>query len=85
MLAHPEHDGHECVLHAHDPLTGLKAILVLHNTRLGPAFGGCGMYPCAEPGRALTDASRLSRGMTYKALSASCPRSRRRATAWSAV
>ena len=85
MLAHPEHDGHECVLHAHDPLTGLKAILVLHNTRLGPAFGGCGMYPCAEPGLALTDALRLSRGMTYKARSASCPRSGRRSPAWGPV
>ena len=67
MFAHPEYDGHESVLHAHDPLTGLRAIVALHNTRLGPAFGGCRMYPYAEPGLALTDALRLSRGMTYKA------------------
>jgi leucine dehydrogenase len=67
MFTHPEYDGHEAVLHAHDPLTGLKAIVALHNTRLGPAFGGCRMYPYADPAQALTDALRLSRGMTYKA------------------
>lgn len=55
------------MLHAHDPLTGLKAIVILYNTRFGPAFGGCRMYPCAEPGLALADALRLSRGMIYKA------------------
>ena len=67
MFTHPEYDGHEAVLHAHDPATGLKAIVALHNTRLGPAFGGCRMYPYADPAQALTDALRLSRGMTYKA------------------
>jgi leucine dehydrogenase len=67
MFTHPEYDGHEAVLHAHDPATGLKAIVALHNTRLGPAFGGCRMYPYADPALALTDALRLSRGMTYKA------------------
>ena len=50
MFTHPEYDGHEAVLHAHDPATGLKAIVALHSTRLGPAFGGCRMYPYAEPG-----------------------------------
>ena len=41
--------------------------MALHSTRLGPAFGGCRMYPYAEPAQALTDALRLARGMTYKA------------------
>src|SRR3954468_8313145 len=67
MFTHPEYDGHEAVLHAHDPLTGLKTIVALHNTKLGPAFGGSRMYPYAGPAPALTDALRLSRGMTYKA------------------
>ena len=67
MFTHPEYDGHEAVLHAHDPATGLKAIVALHSTRLGPAFGGCRMYPYADPAQALTDALRLARGMTYKA------------------
>ena len=67
MFTHPEYDGHEAVLHAHDAATGLKAIVALHNTRLGPSFGGCRMYPYADPAQALTDALRLSRGMTYKA------------------
>ena len=47
--------------------TGLRAIVALHSTRLGPAFGGCRMYPYADPDQALTDALRLARGMTYKA------------------
>ena len=41
--------------------------MALHSTRLGPAFGGCRMYPYADPAQALTDALRLPRGMTYKA------------------
>ena len=44
-----------------------RAIVALHSTRLGPAFGGCRMYPYADPDQALTDALRLARGMTYKA------------------
>ena len=67
MFNHPDYDGHEAVLHAHDPGTGLRAIVAIHSTRLGPAFGGCRMYPYAEPAQALTDALRLSKGMTYKA------------------
>lgn len=67
MFTHPEYEGHEAVLHAHDPATGLKAIVALHTTRPGPAFGGCRIYPYADPALALTDALRLSRGMTYQA------------------
>jgi leucine dehydrogenase len=67
MFSHPEFDGHEAVVHAHDAATGLKAIIALHSTALGPAFGGCRMYPYADEGQALADVLRLSRGMTYKA------------------
>ena len=51
----------------YDAASGLRAIVALHNTALGPAFGGCRMYPYADEVQALTDVLRLSRGMTYKA------------------
>ena len=46
---------------------GLKAIIAIHATALGPALGGCRMWPYASEDEALTDVLRLSRGMTYKA------------------
>ncbi|WP_372426526.1 Glu/Leu/Phe/Val dehydrogenase dimerization domain-containing protein [Salinarimonas chemoclinalis] len=66
VFAHPEFDGHERVLFAHDAETGLKAIIAVHSTRLGRAAGGCRMWPYAGEEEALADALRLSRGMTYK-------------------
>jgi leucine dehydrogenase len=59
--------GHEQVVFAHDPATGLKAIIAIHNTARGPALGGCRMWSYASEDDAVTDALRLSRGMTYKA------------------
>jgi leucine dehydrogenase len=47
-------------------LSGLKAIIAIHNTNRGPALGGCRMWPYASEAEALTDVLRLSRGMTYK-------------------
>jgi len=58
--------GHEQVVHCHNPVTGLKAIIAIHDTTLGPALGGLRMWPYADEGAALTDVLRLSRGMTYK-------------------
>jgi len=49
-----------------DPGTGLKAIIAIHSTALGPAAGGCRHWQYASDADALTDALRLSRGMTYK-------------------
>lgn len=66
VFDHPEFAGHEQVVFGHDPATGLLAIVAVHSTRLGPALGGCRMWPYASPAEALTDALRLSRGMTYK-------------------
>lgn len=63
MIAH----GHEQVVHFSDPITGLKAIVAIHNTTLGPALGGTRMWNYANEGEALHDVLRLSRGMTYKA------------------
>ncbi|MCB0494738.1 MAG: Glu/Leu/Phe/Val dehydrogenase [Cyclobacteriaceae bacterium] len=59
--------GHEQVVFCNDEATGLKAIIGIHNTVLGPALGGTRMWNYASEQDALTDVLRLSRGMTYKA------------------
>jgi len=59
-------DGYEKVVRCEDPATGLKAIIAVHNTNLGPAVGGTRLFPYASEDAALTDVLRLSRGMTYK-------------------
>ena len=61
---------HEQVIFCHDRKTGLKAIIAIHNTTLGPALGGCRMWQFADERSALVDALRLSRGMTYKSAAA---------------
>jgi leucine dehydrogenase len=58
--------GHEEVIFFSDPTCGLKAIIAIHNSILGPALGGLRMWPYANEEEALTDVLRLSRGMTYK-------------------
>ena len=59
------HD-HEEVDFCHDPKSGLKAIIAIHDTTLGPALGGCRMWDYASEEDAIEDVLRLSRGMTYK-------------------
>ena len=59
--------GHEQVVFCNDPHTGLKAIIGIHNTLLGPALGGTRMWVYESEAAALTDVLRLSRGMSYKA------------------
>jgi leucine dehydrogenase len=59
--------GHEQVVFCHDEPTGLKAIIAIHNTVLGPGLGGTRMWHYASEASAITDALRLSRGMTFKA------------------
>jgi leucine dehydrogenase len=61
---------HEEVVLCSDKATGLKAIIAIHNTTLGPALGGCRMWTYASDYDALNDVLRLSRGMTYKAAAA---------------
>ena len=58
---------HEEVLFCQDNATGLKAIIAIHNTVLGPSLGGCRIWKYNNDQEAITDALRLSRGMTYKA------------------
>lgn len=66
-------DDHEQVVFASDKATGLKAIIAVHNTNLGPSLGGCRMWPYATEEEAIHDVLRLSRGMTYKSALANLP------------
>jgi leucine dehydrogenase len=66
VFDHPEFDQHESLHFVHDDKTGLQAIIAIHSSALGPAAGGCRRWQYASDLDALTDALRLSRGMTYK-------------------
>ena len=66
VFDHPEFDQHESLHYVLDTETGLKAIIAIHSTALGPAAGGCRRWQYASERHAVTDALRLSRGMTYK-------------------
>jgi len=66
VFDHPEFDAHEQIVQGFDAKTGLKTVIAVHDTRLGPALGGCRVWAYADDADALTDALRLSRGMTYK-------------------
>ncbi|MBC1795435.1 Glu/Leu/Phe/Val dehydrogenase [Listeria booriae] len=57
---------YEQVVFCHDKVSGLKAIIAIHDTTLGPALGGCRMWPYETEEEALEDVLRLARGMTYK-------------------
>ena len=59
--------GHEQVVFCQDAETGLKAIIAIHNTTLGPALGGTRMWNYKSEEQALEDVLRLSRGMSFKA------------------
>jgi len=69
----PDFDAHEEVHFVTDEKSGLKAIIALHSTHLGPAAGGCRFWHYANGEEALTDALRLSRGMSYKNAMAGLP------------
>lgn len=58
---------HEQVVFANDPATGLRAVVAVHSTALGPALGGTRFYPYASTAAAVRDVLDLSRGMSYKA------------------
>lgn len=62
----PDFEGHEGVHTFFDEKTGLKSIIAIHSTARGPAAGGCRMWDYASSEAALTDALRLSRGMSFK-------------------
>jgi leucine dehydrogenase len=60
-------DHHERVVVGHDPATGLRAIIAIYSTDLGPALGGTRLFPYPSDDAALTDVLRLSKGMAFKA------------------
>lgn len=62
----PAFDDHERVIFCRDAETGLKTIIALHSTALGPAAGGCRLWPYESDDAALHDVLRLSQGMSYK-------------------
>lgn len=69
----PAFDQHQQVSLIKDELSGLQALIAIHNTNLGPAVGGCRMFDYASLDEALHDVLRLSRGMTYKSALAGLP------------
>ncbi len=73
LFNHPDFDQHETIAFHADEKTGLRAIIAVHNSTLGPSMGGCRMFPYANESQALTDVLRLSRGMTYKSALANIP------------
>ena len=66
VFDHAEFDNHESLHYFFDDKTGLRAIIAVHSTALGPAAGGTRRWVYASDADALTDVLRLSRGMTYK-------------------
>lgn len=67
VSGHPEYKDHKSVVKAYDPISGLTAFIAVHDTTIGPALGGCRFWTrYNSEDEALTDALRLSRGMTYK-------------------
>jgi leucine dehydrogenase len=71
--AMPDFDAHEELHFVTDEKCGLRAVIAVHSTHLGPAAGGCRFWHYAEDDEALTDVLRLSRGMSYKNAMAGLP------------
>ncbi|HUP85732.1 MAG TPA: Glu/Leu/Phe/Val dehydrogenase dimerization domain-containing protein [Acidimicrobiales bacterium] len=65
-----EADGYEQVVFCHDRASGLRAVIAIHSTRLGPALGGTRFFPYVSEDDAVEDVLRLAKGMTYKAAAA---------------
>jgi leucine dehydrogenase len=70
---YPDFDAHEALHFVTDESTGLRAIIAMHSTHLGPSAGGTRFWHYADDAEALTDALRLSRGMSYKNAMAGLP------------
>ncbi len=66
LLSYMSRWGHKKVMPCADPDTGLRAVIAIHSTALGPATGGTRMWPYESDDQAVLDALRLARGMTYK-------------------
>lgn len=73
VFSFPDFANHEQVVFGSDEESGLKAIIAVHNTNLGPSLGGCRVFDYANEDDALSDVLRLSQGMTYKSALAGLP------------
>ena len=73
VFDHPEFDHHEAIHFFDEPESGLRVIIAVHSTALGPGAGGCRRWNYATDSDAITDVLRLSRGMTYKNAVAGLP------------
>ena len=73
MIDKNQFRGHEQLAYFHDKESGLKAFIAVHDTSLGPAAGGCRMWPYENEMDAMNDALRLARGMSYKNAMAGLP------------
>jgi len=71
--SYPDYEDHENVYECLDQDSGLRAYIAIHNRVLGPALGGCRIWPYGSRDEAITDVLRLSRGMTYKSAMAELP------------
>jgi leucine dehydrogenase len=71
--SYPDFDAHEALHFVTDEKSGLRAIIAMHSTHLGPSAGGTRFWHYADDAEALTDALRLSRGMSYKNAMAGLP------------
>ena len=82
MFDHPAFDAHEGVHMFHDAETGLRGIIAIHSTALGPAAGGCRMWNYQTGDAMLADVLRLSQGMSYKNAMADLPLGGGKAVIW---
>jgi glutamate dehydrogenase/leucine dehydrogenase len=82
MLDHPSFDDHEGVHTFFDAATGLRCVIAVHSTALGPAAGGCRMWNYVSGEAMLTDVLRLSQGMSYKNAMAGIPLGGGKAVIW---
>ena len=82
MFDNPSFDHHEGVHFFSDEDSGLKAVIAIHSTALGPSSGGTRMWDYANSGAMVTDALRLSQGMSYKNAMASIPHGGGKAVIW---
>ncbi|WP_435891009.1 Leu/Phe/Val dehydrogenase [Paenibacillus silvae] len=79
-----EREGMEELVFCYDPSSGLKAIIAIHNTALGPALGGCRCWSYTSEEEAIRDAIKLAKGMTYKNAMAGLPYGGGKAVIWDA-
>lgn len=82
MFDLPSYDGHEGVHFFHDQGSGLRAVIAIHSTALGPSAGGTRMWDYSDSASMVTDALRLSQGMSYKNAMASIPHGGGKAVIW---